>query len=55
MKSFDKFFEFIKRSNAISPTIALETATALQVMLLINEYHYIRYAYYYCLSSADEV
>ncbi|XP_044485071.1 uncharacterized protein LOC123210663 isoform X2 [Mangifera indica] len=31
MKSFDKFFEFIKRSNAISPTIALETATALQM------------------------
>lgn len=33
MESFDRFFEFIKRSTAVSPTIALETATALQVML----------------------
>ncbi|KAK2971031.1 hypothetical protein RJ640_025805, partial [Escallonia rubra] len=30
MESYDRFIEFLKRSNAISPTIALETATALQ-------------------------
>ncbi|KAJ0034329.1 hypothetical protein Pint_24264 [Pistacia integerrima] len=33
MESFDRFFEFIKRSNAVSPTIALETATALQMKI----------------------
>ena len=32
VKSYDRFLEFIKRSNAISPTVAFETATALQVM-----------------------
>lgn len=32
MESCDRFLEFIKRSNAVSPTIALETANALQVM-----------------------
>ena len=35
MESCDRFFEFMKRSNAVSPTIALETATALQVMVSI--------------------
>ncbi|KAK1307202.1 hypothetical protein QJS10_CPA10g01570 [Acorus calamus] len=30
MESYNRFLEFIKRSNAVSPTIALETATALQ-------------------------
>ncbi|WOH07393.1 hypothetical protein DCAR_0726823 [Daucus carota subsp. sativus] len=30
MESYDRFFEFLKRSKAISPTIALETAAALQ-------------------------
>ncbi|KAA8527969.1 hypothetical protein F0562_035162 [Nyssa sinensis] len=30
MESYDRFLEFVKRSNAVSPTIALETATALQ-------------------------
>ncbi|KAK1307197.1 hypothetical protein QJS10_CPA10g01575 [Acorus calamus] len=30
MESCNRFLEFIKRSNAVSPTIALETATALQ-------------------------
>ncbi|XP_044499300.1 uncharacterized protein LOC123220770 isoform X3 [Mangifera indica] len=32
-ESFDRFFEFIKRSTAVSPTIALETATALQMKI----------------------
>ncbi|KAM7259519.1 hypothetical protein ACFE04_015260 [Oxalis oulophora] len=30
MESFHRFSEFVKRSNAVSPTVALETATALQ-------------------------
>ncbi|XP_057475541.1 uncharacterized protein LOC130763619 isoform X1 [Actinidia eriantha] len=30
MASYDRFLEFVKRSNAISPTVAFETATALQ-------------------------
>ncbi|XP_059643008.1 uncharacterized protein LOC132284858 [Cornus florida] len=30
MESYARFLEFMKRSSAISPTIALETATALQ-------------------------
>jgi len=33
MDSIDRVFEFLKRSKAVSPTVALETATALQVML----------------------
>lgn len=32
MESYDRFLEFLKRSKAVSPTLALETATALQVM-----------------------
>lgn len=32
MDSYDRFMEFVKRSKAVSPTIALETATALQVI-----------------------
>ncbi|KAJ8767440.1 hypothetical protein K2173_017484 [Erythroxylum novogranatense] len=32
-KSFDRFFEFVKRSNAFSPTVALETANALQMKI----------------------
>lgn len=28
--SYERFLEFIKRSNAVSPTVAMETATALQ-------------------------
>jgi vacuolar protein sorting-associated protein 13A/C len=35
MESCDRFLEFVKRSNAVSPTIALETATVLQVMMSI--------------------
>ncbi|KAL8205058.1 hypothetical protein R6Q57_010681 [Mikania cordata] len=30
MESYNHFLEFIKRSNSISPTVAFETATALQ-------------------------
>ncbi|XP_074383059.1 uncharacterized protein LOC141724723 isoform X2 [Apium graveolens] len=30
MESYDRLFEFLKRSKAISPVVALETATALQ-------------------------
>lgn len=30
-ESCDRFLEFVKRSNAVSPTVALETATALQM------------------------
>ncbi|KAK8499441.1 hypothetical protein V6N12_012495 [Hibiscus sabdariffa] len=33
MESCDRFFEFVKRSNAVSPTVALETATALQTRM----------------------
>lgn len=33
MESYDRFFEFVKRSNAVSPTVALETATALQMKI----------------------
>ncbi|KAM3341348.1 putative protein isoform X1 [Capsicum galapagoense] len=29
-ETYDRFLEFMKRSNAVSPTIALETATVLQ-------------------------
>ncbi|OMO58555.1 Vacuolar protein sorting-associated protein 13 [Corchorus olitorius] len=32
-ESFDRFSEFVKRSNAVSPTIALETATVLQTKI----------------------
>ncbi|KAI4335042.1 hypothetical protein L6164_013726 [Bauhinia variegata] len=31
MESIDRVVEFVKRSNAVSPTVALETATALQM------------------------
>lgn len=31
MESYNRFLEFVKRSNAVSPIVALETATALQV------------------------
>ncbi|XP_028051145.1 uncharacterized protein LOC114255802 isoform X2 [Camellia sinensis] len=30
MESYNRFLEFVKRSNAVSPTVALETATVLQ-------------------------
>ncbi|CAL5415223.1 unnamed protein product [Camellia sinensis] len=30
MESYSRFLEFVKRSNAVSPTVALETATVLQ-------------------------
>ncbi|KAM7278379.1 hypothetical protein ACFE04_005513 [Oxalis oulophora] len=33
MASFDRFSEFVNRSNAVSPALALETATALQMKL----------------------
>ncbi|CAA6659805.1 unnamed protein product [Spirodela intermedia] len=33
MKSYERFLEFIKRSNAVSPAVALETATALQMKI----------------------
>ncbi|CAN1281796.1 Intermembrane lipid transfer protein vps13A [Linum perenne] len=33
MESLDRVFEFMKRSNAVSPTVALETANALQMKL----------------------
>jgi hypothetical protein len=33
MDSIDRVFEFLKRSRAVSPTVALETATALQVII----------------------
>lgn len=35
MESCARFFEFVKRSNAVSPIVALETATALQVMMSV--------------------
>lgn len=31
MESIERVLEFVKRSKAVSPTVALETATALQV------------------------
>ncbi|CAL9040995.1 unnamed protein product [Musa banksii] len=33
MESYERFLEFVNRSNAISPTVAMETATALQMKL----------------------
>ena len=33
MESIDRVLEFLKRSKAVSPTVALETATALQVII----------------------
>ncbi|KAB2604886.1 hypothetical protein D8674_042145 [Pyrus ussuriensis x Pyrus communis] len=33
MESFHRFLEFVKRSNAVSPTVTLETATALQMKI----------------------
>ncbi|KAJ4956285.1 hypothetical protein NE237_013068 [Protea cynaroides] len=33
MGSCDRFLDFLKRSSAVSPTVALETATALQMKL----------------------
>lgn len=35
MQSYARVLEFVKRSSAVSPTVALETATALQVMMSI--------------------
>ena len=32
MESYERFLEFVKRSNAVSPTVAMETANALQVI-----------------------
>jgi len=32
-ESYERFMEFIKRSNAVSPTVTMETATALQLKL----------------------
>lgn len=31
METYDRFVEFVKRSHAVSPTVALEAATALQM------------------------
>ena len=36
MESYDRFLEFVKRSKAVSPTVALETATALQVISMLK-------------------
>lgn len=36
MESIERIFEFLKRSNAVSPTVASETATALQVMITLQ-------------------
>ncbi|KAL5541456.1 hypothetical protein UlMin_009166 [Ulmus minor] len=33
MESYERFLEFVKRSKAVSPTVALETATALQMKI----------------------
>lgn len=33
MESYNRFIEFVRRSNAVSPTVALETAAALQVTM----------------------
>ncbi|XP_078433928.1 calcium-dependent lipid-binding family protein isoform X2 [Wolffia australiana] len=33
MKSYERFSEFIKRSSAVSPNVAIETATALQMKI----------------------
>lgn len=41
MVSYERFLEFVKRSNAISPRITMETATALQVMD--------NYIFYFCV------
>ncbi|WOL14400.1 hypothetical protein Cni_G23180 [Canna indica] len=32
-ESYERFLEFVKRSNAVSPTVAMETATALQMKI----------------------
>lgn len=42
MVSYERFLEFVKRSNAVSPRITMETATALQVMK--------NYIFYLCIS-----
>lgn len=31
-ESYERFLNFVKRSNAVSPSVALETATVLQVI-----------------------
>ncbi|KAI6692875.1 hypothetical protein NL676_020585, partial [Syzygium grande] len=33
LESYNRFLEFVKRSNAVSPTVALETAAALQMKI----------------------
>lgn len=33
MESYNRLMEFLKKSKAISPTVAFETATALQVII----------------------
>ncbi|PKA57778.1 hypothetical protein AXF42_Ash015155 [Apostasia shenzhenica] len=33
MESYERFLEFMKRSNAVSPTVTMETATALQMKI----------------------
>lgn len=35
IESYDRFLHFVKRSSAVSPTVAMETATALQVISFI--------------------
>lgn len=33
MESYERFLEFVKRSNAVSPTVAMETANVLQMKI----------------------
>lgn len=33
IESYNRFMEFVRRSNAVSPTVTLETAAALQVTI----------------------
>lgn len=38
VESYDRFLEFVQRSKVVSPIFALETATALQVIVSISWY-----------------
>lgn len=38
MESYNRFLEFVRRSSAFSPALAMETATVLQVVFLLHGY-----------------
>lgn len=59
MESYEQLLDFVKRSNAVSPTVAMETATALQVCcwfleLLMSQIMLANGLLFYCVLWPDE-